>query len=123
ALHHRRGHERDPTAGDRARAAGMNCLGYRLRATGYPLKGGSRKPEVRSLLAVCWLIAACAAPSRNLSSAPAGKAGCAILARWVEEKLGAVPQREGESSPDDDTSAAVACFRRENDDGGARAAL
>jgi hypothetical protein len=39
------------------------------------------------------------------------------------EKQGAAPQREGESSAEDDASAAVACYRREKDEPKARAAL
>lgn len=69
------------------------------------------------------LASACSLPLRTLTAVPRGADGCATLARWAEEKQGSLPQRAGESGADDDASEALACFRREKNEKGARATL
>ena len=45
------------------------------------------------------------------------------MAQWAAEKFAARPQREGETSAENDANEAVHCFRREKADGPAQAAL
>ena len=81
----------------------------------------------RVAVAVVTLLAACAAPLRTVASLPSGKAGCAALEKWAEEKAeensNGKPPREGESSALDDSLEASVCWRRRNDFARARGAL
>jgi len=75
-------------------------------------------------VAIALLLVGCAGgPLRNLGRVPQGKADCAAVARWAEEKSAGGAQREGETSAQDDSLEAAACFRREKDDASARRAL
>jgi hypothetical protein len=60
---------------------------------------------------------------RNLATAPKGAAGCEAMQQWAEDKASGKPQREGESSAQDDAIEAASCWRRQKNDARARASL